>query len=179
MSSSWAMKLLMLIAAAAAAAGLSLVPATHPDADLRRILQEQYADSPGPRRDARYSFAFVDLDGDGSDEAVVRISGAGLCGSGGCDASVFARAGAGWREVTNLSITWPPIHALETRTNGWRDLSVKVQGGGIIPGYEARLAFDGRSYPTNPSGAPAEPLAAGTPGRVLIAEEDEGLPLFD
>jgi hypothetical protein len=171
------MKTLLLLPAVAAAVSCASTPP--PDVALHAILRDQYADSGNYGRDARYSLAFVDLDEDESEEAVVRISGSGLCGSGGCDAAVFTRSGNGWREVTGFTITWPPIRLLDTRTNGWRDLSVKVAGGGIRPGYEARLPFDGRTYPENPSVAPAEPLRPGTPGRVLIAEDDEGYPLFD
>ncbi len=53
--------------------------------------------------------------------------------------------------VTNISITRPPIRVLPTVTHGWHDLGVMVAGGGIIPGYEARLRFDGHSYPSNPT----------------------------
>ncbi len=158
---------------------LSVAPAEQPDADLRRFLQALYHDSRGYARDARFAAAFIDLNGDGDDEAVVRVSGSNLCGSGGCHTHILARAATGWVEVTNLTITWPPVRVLETRSNGWRDLSVRVAGGGIIPGYEARLRFDGTGYPANPSVAPADPLPAETQGRTLIARADEGVPLFD
>lgn len=62
---------------------------------------------------------------------------------------------SGYRRVTNISITQAPIRVLPTVTHGWHDLGVLVVGGGIIPGYEARLRFDGHSYPSNPSIPPA------------------------
>lgn len=163
----------------AAAAAFSVAPAKEARADLHRFLQQHLADHRGYASDARYAAALVDLDGDGRDEAVVRVSGARLCGTGGCNTYVLARSGRTWREVNRFTITWPPVRVLGTRSNGWRDLSVRVAGGGIIRGYEVRLRFDGRRYPLNPTAAPAEPLPRGVAGRVLIAQGDEGRLLFD
>ena len=43
------------------------------------------------------------------------------------------------------------------------------QGGGIQPGYEAELRFDGKTYPANPSVPPARPLKGKPEGEMLIA----------
>jgi hypothetical protein len=94
--------------------------------------------------------AAVDLDGDGADEVVAYLMGAMWCGSGGCNALVLAPEGDGWRVVTETSVTQTPIRVLETSTNGWRDLSVGVGGGGRESG-QVRLTFDGSAYPTNPT----------------------------
>jgi hypothetical protein len=126
----------------------------------------------------RYSLAMADLNSDGSQEALVYISGRYHCGSGGCDLLILTRDANGWREVSSLSITWPPIRLMETRTNGWRDIGVFVRGGGILPGYEALLTFEGGSYPTNPSMPPARPARPGAPGDVLIPQGAPGFPLF-
>lgn len=148
-------------------------------ADLHRFLSGVYAADRELAADLRYQSAFVDLDGDGRDEAVVRLIGRHFCGSGGCRMHVLKHEAQGWREIAQTTITWPPVRVLHTRTHGWSDLAVKLSGGGIMPGYEARMPFDGRSYPLNPSVPPAEPLRRGTPGRVLISEADEGRLLFD
>ncbi|MGO9084177.1 MAG: YybH family protein [Candidatus Sulfotelmatobacter sp.] len=63
----------------------------------------------------------------------------------------------------------PPIRVLETKTNGWHDLSVVVAGGGVLSAYEAKLSFDGTTYPTNPSTPPATRLLETAPGKVVIA----------
>jgi beta-aspartyl-peptidase (threonine type) len=58
---------------------------------------------------------------------------------------------------------------LETKTNGWHDLSVVVAGEGILSAYDAKLSFDGTTYPTNPSTPPATQLLETAPGKVVIA----------
>lgn len=61
-----------------------------------------------------------------------------------------------------------PVRVLDSRSNGWRDLTVTVQGGGRIEPVEIELAFDGESYPTNPSVPPARPLQGAASGEILI-----------
>ena len=123
----------------------------------------------------RYSVALVDLNSDNRPEALIYAmstadSGpADLCGSGGCDLYVLSLTATGYRQVTNISVTRPPIRVLPTITHGWHDLGVLVSGGGISPGYEARLRFDGHSYPSNPTVPPATPLKGGA-GKQVIAE---------
>jgi hypothetical protein len=67
-----------------------------------------------------------------------------------------------------MTTTQLPVEVLKTRHHGWRDISVLVAGGGIRPGYRARLAFDGTRYPSNPSVSPARPLRTGEVGESLI-----------
>ncbi len=109
-----------------------------------------------------YTVALEDLNGDKRPEALIyamaTISGGGqadLCGSGGCELYVLALTSTGYRKVTDIAIARPPIRVLPTVTNQWHDLGVLVAGGGITSGYEARLRFNGRSYPENPTIPPA------------------------
>lgn len=122
----------------------------------------------------RYSVAMEDLNGDGQPEALIyamATTGGGgttdLCGSGGCDLYVLALPANGYREVSNISISRPPIRVLRTITHGWHDLGVQVAGGGITAGYEARLRFNGAKYPSNPTVPPATRSRAAA-GRVSI-----------
>ena len=122
----------------------------------------------------RYSVTLIDLNGDGHSEALIYAmatsNGGGqpdLCGSGGCDLYVLSLSKAGYRQVTNTTITQLPIRVMPSVSHGWHDLSVQVAGGGIIPGYEARLRFDGHSYPSNPSEPPAIRLKD-TSGKIVI-----------
>jgi hypothetical protein len=140
---------------------------------LKRFLQK-YDDD----RTARYSRAFVDLNGDGKDEAIVYSTGRSWCGSGGCNTLVLTQEGGTWRLVTSITITWPPIRVLASRSHGWHDISVWVSGGGIRPGYEAELSFDGKTYATNPSVPPARPLAAKVDGKVVILSSEGATPLY-
>lgn len=83
-----------------------------------------------------------------------------------------------WKVITRVSITRPPIRLLKSKSNGWYDLGVWVQGGGIQPGYEAQLRFDGGMYPENPSVPPAKPLGAKLPGTVMIFASQTLTPLY-
>jgi len=123
---------------------------------------------------ARYSVALSDLNGDDRPEALIyamATTGGGqadLCGSGGCALYVLSLSTTGYQQVTNVSISRPPVRVLPTVTHGWHDISVFVAGGGIISGYEARLSFNGSTYPSNPSAPPATRLTDAT-GKVVIA----------
>jgi hypothetical protein len=127
-------------------------------------------------RTTRYLDAFVDLDGDKKDEVVVYLIGACWCGSGGCTTLVLAPEASTYRLVSEISITRPPIRVLKRVSRGWRSLGVWVQGGGIQPGYEAVLRFDGSTYPRNPSTAPTQGRAPR--GRVLIGTLKGARPLY-
>jgi hypothetical protein len=90
---------------------------------------------------------------------------------------IFTPQGHVWRQVADMTVTNPPIRVLDSRTRGWNDISVFVNGGGSR-GYTAVLAFNGRSYPANPSVAPARRLRGNAHGRVLIRDDDRGRALF-
>lgn len=118
----------------------------------------------------RYFDAVTDLDGDGRAEIVVYAYGPMLCGTGGCNTLVFAPEPPGYRLVTSISVSRPPIRVASRSTNGWRNLLVHVSGGGIVEGYDAELEFDGTTYPSNPTVPPAEPASDTEGAEVLIPE---------
>jgi hypothetical protein len=126
----------------------------------------------------RYFYSFIDLNGDGKQEIVAYITGNSWCGTGGCTVLVLAPDDSSYRVVTRISIARLPIRFLATKSNGWHNLGVWVQGGGVQPGYEAELPFDGKSYPTNPSTFPARRLKSKTAGQVLLTSKEEGIALF-
>jgi hypothetical protein len=109
-------------------------------------------------RSVKYLSAFVDLDGDGVEEAIIYVTDQDWCGSGGCTTLVLKPEGSSFRVVTKIAITNPPIRVFPSKTNGWLDIGVWVQGGGIQPGYVAELSFDGETYPVNPTVPPAKRL---------------------
>jgi hypothetical protein len=121
--------------------------------------------------------AFVDLNNDGIQEAIVYVLG-DWCGSGGCTTFILERQDASYRVVSKITITQLPIRVLVNRSHGWRSIGVGVQGGGIQPGYEAELRFDGKSYPTNPSVAPAQRMGPDRSGDVVISSRSEKKPLY-
>ncbi|GAB7554119.1 hypothetical protein NRB_36300 [Novosphingobium sp. 11B] len=128
-----------------------------------------------------YKVALFDLDNDGSPEALIyakaTINGGGrpdLCGSGGCNLYVLSLSGNDYRQVTAVTVTRPPIRVLPSQSNGWHDLSVLVAGGGTRA-HQARLEFDGHTYPSNPSlasvGIDENPF-----GRTVIEEDSASSP---
>jgi hypothetical protein len=139
---------------------------------LTKFLQN-YEGNPVSAADktTRYSVAFVDLDDDGTPEALVYLSGPKWCGSGGCSLLILRPDGPSWKVITRTTVTQLPIRVLSTKTNGWHDLAVGVRGGGIQAGYEARLRFNGRKYPGNPSSPPAQKLRTNAEGKVVISAE--------
>ena len=144
-------------------------PATASEPALTAALEALY---PPDLEPIRYFTGEVDLNDDGRHETVVYVAGPMVCGTGGCTTLVFAADGASYRLVSRISVSRPPISVAAGTTAGWRDLIVRVSGGGVLPGYDARLRFDGQTYPGNPSVPPAEPLA-------VDIESDVVIPAFD
>lgn len=155
---------------------------TPQQAESLRIFVQKHLGEPYPpfERDgaSRYSSIFVDLKDDGAREVIVYVSGRSWCGTGGCLMLVLASEGPSYRVVAQTSITPLPIRVLETKSNGWHDISVIVAGGGIQPGYESELSFDGKTYPSNPSVPPARQLQGKVRGKIVISDTTENEVLY-
>lgn len=115
--------------------------------DVRHAIEKDYA---AEGRETRYVDGNVDLNGDGRSELVLHVIGTAACGSGGCPTLVFTPVGEGFRLVATIGLTHPPIAVSPQRSNGWRNLVVRVGGGGA-KAENVELAFDGKSYPENPT----------------------------
>jgi hypothetical protein len=143
---------------------------------------QKYLGEPYPpfeqQRATRYSSAFVDLRDDGTKEVIVYLTGREWCGSGGCIMLILTSEGPSYRVLTKTTATRLPIRVLVTKTNGWHDISVVVAGGGILPGYEADLTFDGKTYPLNPSVPPAHPLAGEVRGKTVVSVTAKDKPVY-
>lgn len=170
---------LLFWAAFCSLSGQTGVGSTRDSEGLRTFLMA-YLKNPNGIVDkaTRYVAAFVDLNGSGN-QVIVYFTDPHSCGSGGCQTLILNGQGKSFRVVTSLPIGWPPIRVLDTKTNGWHDLSLWVRGGGIRPGYAARLQFDGSTYPRNPSVPPAIPLSGLANGAVVISASAEGTPLYN
>ena len=105
----------------------------------------------------RYFYATNDLDSDSQPEIIVYVVSPMLCGTGGCNTLVLTPSDTGYSLVAEITVTRPPIQVSPRSTKGWQNLIVHVSGGGILPGYDAELRFDGTRYPGNPTVSPAEP----------------------
>ena len=138
-----------------------------------------YLETPPWREDktTRISVAFVHLTHNKEPQAIVYVTGWLWCGSGGCRTLILTKAGPSWRVVTDITITRPPIRVLSSEAKGWHDISVWVQGGGTHA-HQARLRFDGKTYPTNPTVPPAKPLVGEATGVAVLFSADGGVPLY-
>lgn len=116
-----------------------------------------------------HKYRYVDLNADGIMEAVVYVYGRDWCGSGGCPTLILSRRDNEYVLMSKISVTYPPVIVLSTSTNGWRDISVRVAGGGLPESYDAILRFDGEGYPLNPTTAPAERALNRPRGEVVIS----------
>lgn len=149
-------------------------------ASLAAFLQE-YAEDDILDPSTSYFDAWVDLNHDDRPEVVVYITGRTWCGSGGCFLLVLRSDGASYKVVSTMTLVRLPVRLTASTSNGWRNLSVRVAGGGIVEPYDAELAFDGIAYPSNPTVEPARPLAPGSVGTILIPSDEStqvGTPLY-
>lgn len=126
----------------------------------------------------RFSYAPVNLSGKNLPEIIVYISGQSWCGSSGCKALVLQRRAKSYVTICSLSIARLPIRVLPTKTNGWHDLGIWVQGGGIQPGYSALLSFTGAKYPSNPTTVPARAPIEPVDGEMVLPLKFEGELLY-
>jgi len=139
---------------------------------LKAFLQS-YLGKPEVKEDEddKYLVAWVDLNDDGNQEAIVYVYGYSWCGTGGCITLVLTPRGTTYKVVTRMTVTRLPIRVMPEISHGWHDVSVMVGGGGV-PAHEARQRFNGASYPSNPSIAPAQPIQGAARGRVIISPSD-------
>src|SRR3954447_9430034 len=69
---------------------------------MKTFLEEtlrRYLKRPGLEDDqsTRYLYAFVDLNNDGTQEAIVYVTGQRWCGSGGCPTLILSRSGPSYK----------------------------------------------------------------------------------
>lgn len=156
----------------------------NPSESLKAFLRSYL--NPGPVRlgpvdleeTARINVVSVKTEDKAGEEEVVYVSGQGWCGSGGCNMLIVEPFRSSFKVLGDVSIVQLPIRLLPSMENGHPDIGVWVQGGGIQPGYEAVLSFDGASYSGNPSMPPARP-AKDIKGRKIITTTKDSVPLYE
>lgn len=99
------------------------------------------------------------------------------CGSGGCTLLVLVPGETGLTEIGQVTLVHPPVIALDTQTNGMPDLAVSVRGDNPGDGRKVViLAFDGRTYASNPTVPPARSASPDQiDGEIAISEADVAL----
>jgi beta-lactamase class A len=105
----------------------------------------------------------IDLNEDGERETVVWAYGQLWGGSSGYGTIVLQRVQGRLRKLFSDEMTWTPILALNSKTNGWRDLAFVRAGGGAETNFVI-IRHNGKVYHT------AETRKAQPEGRVLIGK---------
>ncbi len=153
-----------------------------PEARLKAAVQGYLQDPPPfpAFEPTSYLFAFVDLAGSREREVVVYLTGRAWCGSGGCHMLVLTQEGSSYKVVTKIPAVKLPIKVLEAKSHGWHDLSVFIQGGGIMRGYEEVVRFDGKNYTkeTSDAGDDEQRPVRRLKGKTVLSYQDRALPLF-
>ncbi len=139
------------------------------------FLRQRFADTGGK---VMVASRVIDLDGDRVGEIVAYVYGPMLCGTGGCNLLVLQKQGDTYAVRMDASVAKLPIGFLQPRHNGWRDIAVRVGGGGAEGGF-AVMQYDGVRYPSNPTTVATEP--AEDAGTVLLGEDayDNGRVLIE
>ncbi len=91
-----------------------------------------------------YASKQIDLDNDGSKEIVTWTPNLDLGGTGGYPIIIFSKTSNGFQKLFDEA-AWTPIIALTSKTNGWRDVTIQIAGGGVEPHYEI-FRFNGKIY---------------------------------
>lgn len=107
---------------AGALAATSSAPATNAQQRVTRALDTIYGDRTTARELTYYS-KFVDLNGDGHNEAVAFVVGPEGC-TEGCDLYVLQPKGKRYQIISRIPTSKVPVYALDQRSHGWRDLVV-------------------------------------------------------
>jgi hypothetical protein len=155
------------------------VAAPAPEDRVRSAVQSYLQSAPLHNfKPTSYMFAFVELAEDRTRQAIVYLTGRGWCGSGGCTMLVLTQEGSSYKVISRIPAVRLPIRVLESKSHGWRDLSVFIQGGGILRGYEERVRFNGESYSKEASEAAEEVRPPQTKGKIILSLKNKEVPLY-
>ena len=117
---------------------------------LQKVLATRYAKVPVENR--KFIYNAVDLNDDGKDEYLVGLIGSEFCGRAGCNMLVLNNT---YKVITAMTIVQYPVYVGapggKEVTKGYSNLYLSTGGKGLV-----KMAWNGKSYPTNPSLAPAE-----------------------
>lgn len=98
-----------------------------------------------PAESRRFTVFEYDLNNDGVNELFAGLTGPYFCGSGGCTFYIMTSEG---QTITRFTVSDYPVLILDSKTNGWHNLSI------ISRGKKHIVKFDGKKYPANPSVQP-------------------------
>lgn len=140
---------------------------------LKKFMQDHIRQiDPNIDETTMFSYAFVDLNGNGRDEAIVYLTGRSWCGTGGCNTYVLTPDGESYRFVARVPATRTPVRVLDKMSHGWHSITTVVREDATHI-YEGELRFNGQKYPLG-----ERPPAGGLHGRIVIPENPQQVPLF-
>ena len=167
----------LFAAALTLTAGSAVTAQPSRDTELHSFLQERFAEDRASYPDTRYVAGWADLNGDARPEALVYMMSGNYCGSGGCALYIYTPEQGSFSQHGSMSVTSLPIRVLNSRTRGWRDLSVAVAGGGTRA-RTVRIPHGAITYAENPTVPPARTLPRDPAGQVVIGVNARPRPLF-
>ncbi len=129
----------------------------------RYRLNKKQAQSP-------YRSVGIDLDGDGTAEALTLLEGGDWCANTGCTLAIFSRSKTGYRPVATIRRVWGPVIVTNERNNGWSDLVVNT--GLVSRDQRVRLRFGDDGYPGNAVTLTPMPADIEVNGEVVIERVD-------
>ena len=142
-------------------------------ADALRFAVQSYLRSPEIREydNTPYRYTFVELASDGTNQAVVYLTGSGWCGTGGCMTLILTPNGPSYTVIGKIPATRLPIRVLTNKSHGWHDLSAWEKWDDL-PGYDASIQFEGRCYTKTTLGLPSRRLA-GNGGKMILSSNNK------
>ena len=127
-----------------------------------------------PISPAEYRTELVDLNGDDTREALVLMLGLYWGGTGGQTMFIFRGTEERFKFVGRMTCVRFPMEGsvcvMKSKSNGWRDLAVRLRGRGAGQKY-AHMKFGGTRYPLNPT---TEQELGGWPGSDYILISGDG-----
>ena len=107
-----------------------------------------------PMVPSEYRPQLIDLNGDGIKEALVLMLGRNWGGTGGQTLFIFRGVEKGFQFNGAMTCVRFPMEGsvcvMKSKSNGWRDLAVRLRGRGVGQKY-AHMKFGGTRYPLNPT----------------------------
>lgn len=127
------------------------------DAVLDRAMRNMLSETKKPQS-SRFQYVRVDLDGDGRRDALVLMTAPfeTWCDIYGCTLYVMKARNEGFEYISEIRPVRTPLTVGDARTNGWRDLVLRIDGRWSRT-HEVALRFDGTAYPAAPEGEPPLP----------------------
>jgi hypothetical protein len=115
-----------------------------PDAIIA-YLKANYNDASETSR--HFIYNAIDLNDDGKDEYLVGLIGGDWCGSGGCTVLIFDK---NFKLNTRMTVVEYPVYVGapggKEVTKGYSNIYIQNRDGTV-----AKMAWNGKKYPTNPS----------------------------